>query len=185
MPPRLPRLNLNRTNRRPTCLRGIGCKVLLLSLFVVAPFSAQDPTSYLTPEVLRVGGRLACRCGGCRNTVGNCPMLHCGFSDPMRRRLQQMKARGMSDDSVVNAIVREQGIVALASPPFEGFGLITWVVPPIALLLGFGFYSQYVRRHRQAPQPLSAADEAVIGRFRAEIERELDQDPVRSFDKRR
>jgi cytochrome c-type biogenesis protein CcmH/NrfF len=93
----------------------------------------------------------------------------------MRRRIHEMKARGASDDDVVSTVVREEGIVALASPPAEGFGLITWMMPPIALLIGFFIYSWYVRRNRQEPEPLSPVDQAVIDRFRAQIDRELDE----------
>ena len=87
-----------------------------------------------------------------------------------------MKSRGISDDAIVNTIVREEGIVALASPPAEGFALITWIVPPLVLLMGFFIYSWYVRRNRQELQPLSQADEAVIDRFRAQIDSELGED---------
>lgn len=137
---------------------------------------AQDPTSYLTPNVTRVGDKLACRCGGCRNTVGNCPMLRCGFSDPMRHRIYNMQSKGMSDSQIVNTIVREQGIVALASPPGEGLGpIITWVMPGIALLIGFFIWSQYVRRNRKEPEALTPADQAIIDRFQSQIDRELDE----------
>lgn len=91
-----------------------------------------------------------------------------------------MKARGVSDNDVVSTIVREEGIVALASPPAEGFGLITWIMPPIALLIGFFIYSWYVRRNRQEPEPLSPVDKAVIDRFRAQIDRELDEYPEKN-----
>ncbi len=158
-------------------LRQSNRKLVLAFFIAVAALIAQDPTSYLTPDVTRVGSKLACRCGGCRNTVANCPMLHCSSADPMRRRIHDMKARGLSDTDVVNTIVREEGVVALAAPPAEGFGLITWVVPPIVLLLGFFVYSWYVRRNRQEPQLLSPGDAAIIDRFRTQIERELDENP--------
>ncbi len=160
-------------------LRQWNRKLLLAFLFAITPLMAQDPTSYLTPDVMRVGARLACRCGGCRNTVANCPMLHCGSADPMRRRIHEMKSRGLSDDQVVNTIVREEGVVALASPPAEGWGLITWIMPPIVLLMGFFVYSFYVRRNRQEPQVLSQADAAVMDRFRAQIERDLEDYPTK------
>jgi cytochrome c-type biogenesis protein CcmH/NrfF len=102
-------------------------------------------------------------------------MLHCGSADPTRRRIHEMKARGLGDDAVVNTIVREEGIVALSSPPAAGFALITWIVPPVVLLMGFFVYSWYVRRNRQEPQPLSQADAAVMDRFRAQIERDLEE----------
>jgi cytochrome c-type biogenesis protein CcmH/NrfF len=106
-------------------------------------------------------------------------MLHCGSADPLRHRIHDMKARGASDNDVVSTIVREEGIVALASPPAEGFGLITWIMPPIVLLIGFFVYSSYVRRNRQEPEPLSPVDQAVIDRFSAQIDRELDDHPVK------
>jgi cytochrome c-type biogenesis protein CcmH/NrfF len=163
--PRRRQLNLNR-------------KLLVAFFVAIAALVAQDPTSYLTPDVTRVGGKLACRCGGCRNTVANCPMLHCSSADPMRRRIHEMKARGISDNDVVSAIVREEGIVALSSPPAEGFALITWIMPPVVLLIGFLVYSWYVRRNRQEPVPPSPVDQAVIERFRAQIDRELDDFPA-------
>jgi cytochrome c-type biogenesis protein CcmH/NrfF len=177
--PRLPQSNRNFVRQVQTALRRTNLKLILAFFAAIAAVIAQDPTSYVTPDVTRVGGRLACRCGTCRNTVATCPMLHCESSDPLRRRIHAMQARGSSDDDIINTIVREEGIVALASPPAEGFGLVTWIMPPIVLLLGFVIYSWYVRRNRQEPQPLSPADEAVIDRFRTQIDRELDEHSVK------
>lgn len=103
-------------------------------------------------------------------------MLRCSSADPMRRRIYEMKQRRMSDGAIVNTIVREEGIVALASPPAHGFGgVITWTMPVIALLAGFFIYSSFIRRNRKAPEPLSASDRAVMERFRTQIERELEE----------
>lgn len=163
----------------PARLRRCSLKLLFAFFAVIAALIAQDPTSYLTPDVLRVGDRLACRCGGCRNTVGNCPMLHCSSADPLRQRIYGMKTRGMSDDAIVNTIVREQGVVALSSPPAQGFGgMITWLMPGFILLAGFFVYLTFVRRHRKAPAALTAADQAMIDRFRAQIDRELEESPA-------
>jgi cytochrome c-type biogenesis protein CcmH/NrfF len=102
-------------------------------------------------------------------------MLRCDSADPMRRRIYQMQQKGMSDSAIIDTIVREEGIVALASPPATGLGpIITWVMPAIALAVGFIIYYWYVRRNRKTPEPLSPVDEATIERFRAQIDRELD-----------
>ena len=94
----------------------------------------------------------------------------------MRRRIAQMQSQGKSDDAIVNSIVREEGIVALSSPPASGFGgFITWMMPGIMLLIGFFIYWSYVRRNRKAPAPLTPGDQAMIDRFRAQIDRDFEE----------
>lgn len=153
-------------------------KFLFAFFTVLSAVLAQDATSYLTSDVVRVGGRLACRCGGCRNTVGDCPMLRCSSADPLRHRIYAMKQKGMSDNAVVDSVVREEGIVALSSPPAQGIGpIVTWVMPGLVLVIGFFIYSAFVRRHRQTPPALTADDQALINRFRSEVDRDWDDVP--------
>lgn len=154
-----------------TNLKLVAAFVLSLS-FVVAQDS--DPTSVMGPSVARVGDRLACRCGGCRNTVGNCPMIRCHSADPMRHRIHDMQAAGNTDDQIIQTIVQEEGIVALASPPTTGWGLFTWVMPGIALMLGFWVYSSWVRRNAKPVAAHAQVSNAVLDRFRDQIDRELD-----------
>lgn len=162
----------------PRRLRRLNFKLVVAFFAALAALIAQDPTSYQTPSVLRVGDRLACRCGTCRNTVGNCPMLRCESAFPMRQRIAAMQQAGMGDDAIVSRIVREEGIVALSLPPAASFGgLITWIMPGVALVIGFFIYMFYVRRNRQQPEPLSSFDRAVIDRFHDQINRELDDTP--------
>ena len=162
----------------PVRLQRFNLKLVGAFFLALAAMVAQDPTSYLTRDVMRVGDRLACRCGTCRNTVGNCPMLRCDSAYPMRRRIFEMKQTGMSDDAIVNRIVREEGVVALSSPPAGSLGgLITWTMPAVALLIGFLVYSFYVRRNRKPPEPLSSFDRAVIDRFQDQIDREMNDSP--------
>jgi cytochrome c-type biogenesis protein CcmH len=161
-------------NLRQWNLRLLTAFAAVLALSFIPALIAQDPLT--SPAVLRVGQRLACRCGGCRNSVGTCPMIHCEFGDPMRQRIFKMTQAGMSDDEIVNTIVREDGIVALAAPPASGWGLFTWVMPGIALVIGFFVYSAYVRRHRKAPEQMTASEQAVLDRFSSQIDRELGED---------
>lgn len=165
-------------------LRSTNLKLVAAFALSISFVVAQDPTSLMTPEIARVGGRLACRCGGCRNTVGDCPMIKCHSADPMRRRIHDMQAAGKTDDQIIQTIVQEEGIVALASPPTSGWGLFTWVMPGIALLLGFWFYSAWVRRSRRPAEAQTQVDNALLDRFRDQIDRELDQsDPGASSQK--
>jgi cytochrome c-type biogenesis protein CcmH/NrfF len=98
-------------------------------------------------------------------------MLHCHSADPMRQRIYQMKAQGTSDDEIVNTIVREEGVVALSAPPSSNLGgLITWIMPGVALVIGFFIYSAYVRRNRRQPAAVSPEDQAIMDRYRSQLE---------------
>jgi cytochrome c-type biogenesis protein CcmH len=155
---------------------------LFVAFFAVlsAVLIAQD-ASFLSPDVVRVGAKLACRCGGCRNTVGDCPMMRCSSADPLRRRIYDLKQKGMSDSDVVDTIVRQEGIVALASPPGQGLGpVVTWIMPGIVLVIGFFIYWMFVKRHRKEPAPLTPMDETLIERYRGQIDRELGEDEAES-----
>ena len=154
-------------------LQRSNLKLIAAFFIALASLLAQDITNYLTPDVARVGMRLACRCGGCKNTIGDCPMLHCGSADPKRRRIFEMKQRGVSDDEIVNTFVREEGVLALSGPLHHE--LFVWLMPGIALLIGFFIYTAYLRRNRKAPAPLTPVDQALIDRFRPQIDSDLDE----------
>src|SRR4051794_5441839 len=82
----------------------------LLAVALTAAALAQSSSALLTPEIRRVGGRLACLCGTCNNTVGDCPMLECHYTKPMREKIASMQKLGMNDDEIVNAAVKERGL---------------------------------------------------------------------------
>jgi cytochrome c-type biogenesis protein CcmH/NrfF len=153
--------------------RRYSLKLVAAFFFVMSALLAQqDVTSYLTTDVARVGSRLACRCGGCKNTVGDCPMLRCDSSDPKRRRIFEMKSQGLADDAIVSTFVREEGVAALSSP--QPLHLITWLGTPVAVLLGFWIYTSFIRRNRKPAEVISAEDQAMIDRFRPQFGREFD-----------
>ena len=156
--------------------KGFSLKLTAIFFIAFATIFAQGITNYLTPGVARVGAKLACRCSGCKNTVGDCPMLRCDYTDPMRHRIFDMQAKGMSDSAIVSTIVREEGVAALAGQ--QPLGLWVWLMPGFALAVGFWIYSRYVRRNRKQPEPLTPVDQAIIDRFQTQIDRELDESPA-------
>ena len=140
---------------------------LAIVLLIASAAVAQDAMQFNTPEVARVGDRLACHCKGCKFTVGDCNMPRCGFAEPMRQRIHAMQASGTSDDAIVNTIVREQGVEALSTPPTNSIGgLITWAMPGLMLLAGFFVYLLFVKGKQQLATPLSDTDHALIDRYR-------------------
>jgi len=150
-------------------------KRLLLLAAVAGLLIGQDGATLITPDVRRVGMRLACLCGSCKNTVADCPMLECGYSKPARLKIAQMQAAGKSDDEIVASFVKENGIQALASPPTTGFSLLAWVMPFVAIALGLLAITWFVKRFgaRRAVAGVPELDPETLKRYQEQIEKDV------------
>jgi len=133
-------------------------------VLVTAVCLGESAMDVFGPEVRRVGGRLACLCKTCVETVGTCPMLQCHYSSPARQRIAQMVAAGVSDDKIVDTFVKENGVEALSVPPTEGFNALIWIMPWFAGALGLGAIAWYVRRHSKA-RPLEVLPAGALEHF--------------------
>jgi len=100
-------------------------------------------------------------------------MLGCHYSLPARERIAKMEAEGVSDDAIIAGFVKREGLRALVAPPAEGFNLLSWVMPFVALALGLGVIVLYVRRFRKPAIPDAPVDNAALDRYHEEIEKDL------------
>jgi cytochrome c-type biogenesis protein CcmH/NrfF len=137
---------------------------------------AQEPSSSsaLTPDVKRVGMKLACLCGGCNNSVGDCPMIGCHYCEPARTKIATMQKAGSEDKAIIDAFVSDQGLKALVAPPTEGFSLVGWVMPFIAVAFGLIAVILVLKRFMK-PAPAGTMPEipnAVLDRYREQIEKD-------------
>jgi cytochrome c-type biogenesis protein CcmH/NrfF len=123
-------------------------KTLLLAALLTTLSLAQNPMDFLSPEIKRVGMKLACLCGSCRNSVGDCSMLGCSYAFPARQKIKQYQTMGMSDQNIIGRFVKERGKMALAVPEAEGFGLLGWLMPGFAVALGLIALLVYAKRFR-------------------------------------
>jgi cytochrome c-type biogenesis protein CcmH len=144
----------------------------LLILAVAALMLGQGGTPLENARVRLLGEQLACLCG-CGSSVTSCNMLHCHFSDPARQKLLSMVNAGKSDSDILAAFVEEYGQRVLLKPPAEGFNLLGWLMPFIAIGAGLALVWWLIRRFRR---PLAATagpepDPALL----AQIERDLDK----------
>ena len=69
----------------------------------------------------------------------------------MRQILRDRLAEGQSEQEIVAYFVSVYGDSVLAAPPREGFGLIAWLVPPLALAIGGVIVFFTIRALRKAP----------------------------------
>ena len=147
----------------------------LLLIALAAVCLPQTSTTLVTPEIRRVGDRLACKCGACNNTVGTCPMIQCRYALPAREKIAEMQKAGAGDEAIVDSFVKENGIVALAQPPQEGFNRLGTIMPVVAIAFGIVLIGLYVKSTRK-PKPLPEIEPVDLGsreRYRERIEKEL------------
>jgi cytochrome c-type biogenesis protein CcmH len=122
----------------------------------------------------RIGDKLACLCGACNNTVATCPMLECHFARPAKDRIAREVAAGRSEAEIIAGFKKDYGLQILAAPPAEGFHLLGYVMPFIAIALGLMAIWLFIKRFRKAPAVASgrAADEETLARYREQIEKD-------------
>ena len=147
-------------------------KSSILLLILAAVCLPQTGTDLVTPEIRRVGDRLACKCGVCNNTVATCQMLQCHYTYPAREKIGEMQKAGMGDQQIVDAFVKERGIVALAAPPMHGFNILGWVMPFVVLGIGLGAITVWMKRFRKPKAIAAEVDPQAYERYRKRIEQE-------------
>ena len=141
---------------------------------LVTAISLAQTSDLLDPNVRRVGEKLACLCGGCKNSVGSCPMLGCHYATPKREQIAKMQAEGKSDQQIIDAAVKQEGLQALSTPPAEGFNVLAWLMPFVMIGLGLLAIALFVKRmsaKRAAAETLEI-DTQALDRYHDQIEKE-------------
>lgn len=143
-------------------------------VLLVTGISLAQTSDLLDTNVRRVGEKLACLCGGCKNSVGSCPMLGCHYATPKREQIAKMLSEGRSDQQIVDAQMRQEGLQALVTPPAEGFNSLMWVMPFVMIgvgLLAIWFFIKHMQAKRVVAGAPQLHDE-VLERYHDQIEKE-------------
>jgi len=144
----------------------------LLLLVAAVLMLAQNPLE--NPRVRALGEQLLCLCG-CGSSVTSCNMLHCHFSEPVRKQLLSMVQAGMSDSDIIASFVKDHGPRILMKPPAEGFNLVGWVMPFVALAAGLALLWFFIKRfHKPLPAAGPEPDAATLARYQERIDKEME-----------
>lgn len=111
------------------------------------------------PFIIDVESRLACTCG-CTLDVYTCRTTDftCGVSPAMHREVVQLVQQGRTAEEIIDAFVAEYGETVLMAPPKEGFNLVGYVLPGLAILgIGAGILIMLLGRSR-SPAAFAPAD---------------------------
>jgi len=120
-----------------------------------------------------IGEKLKCQCGtNCAYTVGSCNMLNCHFREEVYGQIRENLNAGANEATILGKLKEKYGTIILAAPPAEGFSVIGWVMPFVALVLGLFAIRFVLLRWRRAPRPLAPAG-VQMDRFRDQIEKEM------------
>lgn len=128
---------MKRFVRRPVLLLGL-C-LLALSLVAVPAVRAQEPVT--DDEVNEIARDLYCPV--CENTpLDVCPTQAC---QDWRAEIRSQLSQGKSEEEIQQYFVERYGARVLAEPPRQGFNLIIWVLPILAVVVAGFFFLRFLR----------------------------------------
>ncbi len=149
-------------------------QTVLLCAAVFVCLGSSDPAMRFN----EIGHQMMCICG-CNQILLECNHVGCPASDGMRNELMSSVTRGDSDSLVEQGFVQKYGPTVLAAPTAKGFDRVAYIMPFVALFLGFGLVVVIVRGWRNGPPsgptaggtPMSGAERE---KFRDQARKETD-----------
>ncbi|MBE9503267.1 MAG: cytochrome c-type biogenesis protein CcmH [Proteobacteria bacterium] len=117
--------------------------IFLLLFTLITPPLSISKTSERTPS--KTEEALMCLCG-CNQTIKNCPHENCGFAIPAREKIDRMIKDNKTDEDIMDAFLLKYGDEILATPKKEGFNLLGYVMPFVALLIAVGAIITILRK---------------------------------------
>ncbi|MDO8432060.1 MAG: cytochrome c-type biogenesis protein CcmH [Candidatus Binatus sp.] len=171
---------------RNTLLNETHCPVeMTLRFFIAIGFvvativgsgGARQAIAAERPTQAQVSESLTCQCG-CGLTVANCNMPTCSFAAPIRAEIDQMIGSGMSGAQIVAFYRHKFGEKVLSAPTAEGFNLLAWTMPFLAIVIGGGLIVLAFGRWRSAAGESAPATPAGIAiGFDPALRRRLEDD---------
>ncbi|HEX4627987.1 MAG TPA: cytochrome c-type biogenesis protein CcmH [Gemmatimonadales bacterium] len=116
--------------------------------------------------------QIHCTCG-CNQDVYTCRTTDftCTTSPEMHRQVVALAQAGKTGPEIIDAFVREHGVVILMAPPKRGFNLLGYFVPPAALLVAGALLTVVLRRWSRAAAGKTVVPVARVAATPEELER--------------
>jgi cytochrome c-type biogenesis protein CcmH len=133
---------------------------IALALVIAVPLAVPMRVAHAAAASRQeIAEALTCQCG-CGLTVANCNHPNCSFSVPMRQRIDTMLAHGMGRAQIIAYFRKQYGEKILSAPTTQGFNLLAWTMPFVALVVGGGLVVLMMGRWRGGPpaEPQSPND---------------------------
>jgi cytochrome c-type biogenesis protein CcmH len=133
--------------------RKLGGACLLAAVWfaiVLASSAITVLASSAKPSLEEVSEGLTCQCG-CGLTVANCNHPQCEFSVPVRQQIEGMISRGMRREQIIAFFRSKYGEKILSAPTHQGFNLLAWIMPFVAIFAGCFIIVGAISRWRTKP----------------------------------
>lgn len=116
--------------------------------------------------------RIRCQCG-CTLDVFTCRTtdFSCQVSPAMHRDIMSLVDGGYDAEEILDAFVNVYGDQALMAPPREGFNVVGYVLPGIAIAVGAIVLAIVIRRWKRETQVAAASSAPGIGATPDELEK--------------
>jgi cytochrome c-type biogenesis protein CcmH len=165
---------VNAARRFADAALPIAVAALALTMVLMVPVR---PARAATASGQEIAEGLTCQCG-CGLTVANCNHPNCSSSVPMREQIDAMLAKRMGRAEIVAYFRKQYGEKILSAPTTQGFNLLAWIMPFVALLLGGGLVVMMMGRWRSPPPsgsrpPGGSKPKKFDHELRERLEREL------------
>ncbi len=151
----------------------IGLFVLAAVLVVVKVALAQGNGPVTDDDVNRVAKQLYCPV--CENIpLDVCPTQAC---TQWRATIREKLVAGWSDQQIKDYFAAQYGERVLAQPKTDGFSVLVWIIPPVAVLAGAFVLWRFLRGSPK-PAVVTAPAEATGGEtdpYVARLEQELER----------
>jgi cytochrome c-type biogenesis protein CcmH len=123
--------------------------------------------------------RLKCTCG-CNLDIFTCRTTDftCTYSPELHKEVIALFQAGQSADQIVAAFVAKHGEQILLAPPAQGFNILGYILPTVAVTLGaatMGFILLRRHRLRLAAQPAMPRGSAATSNLTPEQQAGLDR----------
>ena len=132
----------------------------ILCFALWTPVLAREAADSSTVDVTALSAirrQLACYCG-CGMTVQDClGGMVCSESRALSKEVSQFMEQGKSREQILQAMSTKYGERILSAPTKQGFNLMAWVLPFLALGLGGVVVAMVVNRWRRQGAPSASA----------------------------
>ena len=150
--------------------RVVWLILIILTLAVgIIPALAQEPTPN---EINAVAKELWCPlCNGVR--LDNCELQACV---QMREVISQKLGAGEDKEQIKAYFVQQYGDVVLGEPAREGFNLVVWIFPILAVVVGLGWLAYLVMTWRKRKPAAATSAPASAGPSEDEYLKRVEQE---------